>query len=260
MRKSIYKSISESCCVITVFLGNEKISQGTGFCCLPTGEVITAAHVITGRMPISSEDVNDPDVRVFAKFPYLPLFEYKVMLCSLRIIVDSFLEEIQIDIAVLQSIRTYKEYPTALTTCLDPPELGDEVYIAGFSDELLLPYQIDKLVKETSTGVSEFLDAMKKGYQADMTGPMIKRATVGNIRRIIASNDSQNISSDIFYLDKGMHSGASGGPVVDLNGNVVGLITQRAITPAFQTDKSKLMVPSGSTVCISFSSLLALNN
>ncbi|EHK9578220.1 hypothetical protein HJA67_004631 [Vibrio parahaemolyticus] len=61
------------------------------------------------------------------------------------------------------------------------------------------------------------------------------------------------------HLDNGMHSGASGGPVVNMSGDVVGIITQqRAVTKASQSEVPSLVVPSGSTVAISLKPLLAI--
>jgi len=258
MHTELYNKISKSCCVITVYLDDEKISEGSGFCFLPTGEIVTAAHVVTGRMPIRTGDADDPGIRIFAKFPNVALKEYKVNLCSINVRVSSFLEDIQIDVAIL--IPVIKEEKLAfLIINTNPPALGQEVFIAGYPDELKLPYQLEKIINKDHEGVTEFLDAMEKGYMADMTGPLIKRAVVGNIRRFIASNPKQEVKSDVFYLDNGMHSGASGGPVVTKDGDVVGIITQRAITSASQSNDPRLEIPSGSTICISLTSLLVLN-
>ncbi len=209
-------------------------------------------------MPIRSEDVAEPGIRIFAKFPSSPLLEYKVSLCAITINVDVFSDDIQIDVAILVPKQSEVSLPHLVVNA-NSPELGDEVFMAGFPDELILPFQIDKILKKDFVGVSEFLDSMQKGYMADMTGPLIKRAVVGNIRRIQASNPSQTINCDVFYLDNGMHSGASGGPVVNPNGEVVGLITQRAITSASQLEDPNLSVPSGSTICISLTALLVLS-
>ncbi|MFW1911679.1 hypothetical protein [Acinetobacter ursingii] len=86
-----------------------------------------------------------------------------------------------------------------------------------------------------------------------MTGPIIKQGYIGNIRRIFANDSSQNIKieTDVFYIDNGMHSGASGGPIVNEEGVALGVLTQRAITPAHQSNDSKLKVPSGSSIGIS---------
>lgn len=261
MYHDLYNKIAKSVGVLTVFLDGEKISQGSCFCFLNTGEVVTAAHVITARSPIKQEDVQDPSVQYFIKFPNVPLLEYTVSFCAITVYVDFFEKPIQIDIAVLQPKRNYEvEYPV-LPMDANPPRLGDQVFLAGYSDELKIPFSIDRIIYKDRQGVDDFLQAMSKGYAADMTGPMIKRAYVGNHVVAGANNSHENFSLtwDIFYLDNGMHSGASGGPVVNESGVAVGIITQRAITSASQYDAPSLDVPSGSTIAVSFQSLLALN-
>ena len=55
-----------------------------------------------------------------------------------------------------------------------------------------------------------------------------------------------------------MHSGASGGSMINKSGDAVGIITQRAVTSASQKEALSLSIPSGSTVAISIQPLNAL--
>lgn len=52
MNPEVLQRIADACCYITVFVDEEKVSDGTGFAYTATGEVLTAAHVVTGRWPI----------------------------------------------------------------------------------------------------------------------------------------------------------------------------------------------------------------
>lgn len=261
MYHELYTNISESVGLLTVFLDNEKISQGSCFCFHDSGQVLTAAHVVTGRFPIKHEDVHDPAVKYFIKFPNIPVLEYTVAFCAMTVHMEGFKEPIQIDMSVLQPKQDYKVKYPFISANINSPYLGEEVFIAGYSDELELPFLVDKIINKGYQGVDEFLEAMDKGYIADMTGPLIKRAVVGNRSTIITTNSSLNfeLTCDVLYLDNAMHKGASGGPVVNKSGDAVGIITQRAITSASQNDAPSLNVPSGSTVAISLQSLLAIN-
>lgn len=261
MYHDIYTKISKSVGLLTVFLGDEKISQGSCFCIDgASGAILTAAHVVTGRYPINQEDIKDPSAKYLVKFPDINFLEYTVKFCAIDIIVEAFSKPVQIDMALLFPKQVYQiEYP-AIPTSVIPPRHGEEVFIAGYSDELDIPFSVEKIIDRKGQGVPEFLDAMSKGYMADMTGPMIKRAVIGNHRVVNVSDFSSNINliCDIFYLDNAIHSGASGGPMINKSGDAVGLITQRAITSASQREAPSLSVPSGSTIAISLQPLLAL--
>lgn len=261
MYKDLYGKINKACCYITVFLDDEKISEGTGFSINSQGQIITAGHVITGRFPIRYDDVTDPAVKIFVKFPNIELLEYKVVFCGFNIQCTGFKEDLQLDIAAIHPKQIQPNPLPYLEAVENPPELGEEVFLAGYSEELVTSFDLDRLMDDNCSGVKEFKEAMGKGYLADLMGPLIKRAVVGNIRRIISTNDAQGLSvcTDSFYTDNGMHSGASGGPVVNKSGAVVGLITQRAITSASQSSDTNLKVPSGSTICLSLSCLPTVN-
>lgn len=249
MYEPIYTQAARACCCITVFLADELISEGTGFAISKDGAVFTAAHVVTGRMPIRESDYRDPELRIYAKFPRLPLAEYLVAICGIHITVDAFNQSVQIDQALLLPSRPV-QFPFEPFTIGSPPHLGEEVLFAGYSDELELPFLVDRIVKPEVPGASEFLQAMKRGYRADMTGPMIKRGVTGNVRRIgtYEARTNTEIECDVFYVDNSIHSGASGGPFFNRQGQAVGVIVQRATTSAAQSSDARLLVPSGATV------------
>ncbi|WPO00636.1 serine protease [Pseudomonas sp. MUP55] len=253
MVNKIYESIKRSCGYVTVVLNGEKISQGTCFSYTPDGEIITAAHVVTGRMPIRLEDYSDPNAKIFVKFPGRPVIEYFVIFCSVGINVDAFSEIIQLDIAVLAPKEKQTIPFSYLPARLSPPRLGDRVFLSGFSDDLSLPFNFDRIAKRDFPGMQDFLSAMQTGYIADMMGPMTKSAIVGNHVRIQASNSEQKISVDfsLFYLDNGVNSGASGGPIVNEAGEAIGVISQRAVTSASQSTDTSLKVPAGATIGLS---------
>ena len=259
MYEALYTQIARACCCITVFLADELISEGTGFAISQDGALFTAAHVVTGRVPIRESDYRDPAVKVFAKFPNLPVIEYRVAICGIHITVNAFSEQVQIDQALLLPASVV-QLPFPPFTIGAPPRLGEEVFFAGYSDELELPFRVDKLVRPETSGAKEFLEAMHRGYRADMTGPLIKRGVTGNVRRVSTFEASTNteIECEVFYVDNSMHSGASGGPFVNRSGQAVGVIVQRATTSAAQSSDPKLLVPSGATVGLGLQTLPAM--
>lgn len=255
----LYAQAARACCCITVFLKDDLISEGTGFAISQDGAIFTAAHVVTGRIPIRESDYRDPQLRIYAKFPSLPLAEYRVAICGIHITVDAFNENVQIDQALLLPSSPVR-LPYSPFTIGSPPRLGEEVFFAGYSDELEIPFRVDRIVKPEVVGASEFLEAMKHGYRADMTGPMIKRGVVGNVRRIgtYEAQTNTEIECEVFYVDNSIHSGASGGPFVNHQGQAIGVIVQRATTSAAQSSDPKLLVPSGATVGLGLQTIPAM--
>ncbi len=261
MYTDLYKKINKACCFITVFLGDEKISEGTGFSLNEQGQVVTAGHVITGRFPLLKKDIEDPNVKIFVKFPDIAVLEYKVVFCGFNIECEGFNEELQLDISVIHPKQeTHETFPYLITTS-GSPDLGEEVFLAGYPEELVMSFDFANLMKEDIKGVKEFKEAMNKGFIADMMGPLIKRSVVGNLRKLVSRNDALGLSVETasFYADNGMHSGASGGPVINRNGEVVGVITQRSVTSASQSNDTSLKVPAGSTICLSLGCLPVAN-
>ena len=255
----LYKKIEPACCFITVFVDGEKVSEGSGFSYTPQGEVLTAAHVVTGRWPIRHDDYKNPSQKIYCKFPGLPVIEYFVFFCSIDLEVSAFSSRVQIDLAVLspkEQATATQSYPY-IPASIQPPQLGKEVFMAGYSEEVELPFKIDTLLQRDAPEAQEFHEAMSKGYMADMMGPLIKRGVVGNVRRIVAENTGAGVrvDCDVLYIDNAMHPGASGGPLFNVNGKAIGVVSQRAVTSVDAGKEGMVPVPSGCTVAISLAPL-----
>lgn len=66
------------------------------------------------------------------------------------------------------------------------------------------------------------------------------------------------VKGHTFFVDNGLHSGASGGPVVDAGGEVFGVVTERSITRLGHGPQPELLVPAGSTHAMTIEPLLAI--
>lgn len=244
-----------------VHLRDEVISEGTGFVFLPDGKVVTAAHVVTGRTPIREEDVTDPDVAVWGQARGGVSSRYRVLLCGITVQVEFLRAPIQLDLAILEPELAPSQPVPHLLAATRPPKLGEEVFLAGFSEEIALPFSVERIIDPAAKGMADFRDAMSKGYSAEMMSLMLKRGVVGNTRgfEFSSSTTGYSVQGDIFYVDNGMNPGASGGPVVDSVGDAIGFISQRALTSVATVDHPELNVPAGSTLCLSLRCLTSLN-
>jgi hypothetical protein len=183
------------------------------------------------------------------------VLEYVVMICAIEIEVSAFKRPVQIDLAVLLLKPDNATIPTVphLPASDIAPRLGEQVSMAGYSEELKIPFQVNKLLKPTYPGVDEFHKAMNKGYVADMMGPLFKRGVVGNIRTVVAENTEagDRVQCEVIYIDNAMHPGASGGPLFNAQGVAVGIVSQRAVTAVDSGNEGMLPIPSGCTVAVS---------
>jgi hypothetical protein len=260
MHQNLYKAIHAACCHIGVTIHDELISEGTGFAFLGNGQVLTAAHVVTGRMPIAEKDYRDPDQRIFCKFPGRPQSEYLVGTCGFNIQVPGFSEILQIDMAMLYPKAPSPDVVPYLVANTNPPQLGELVFAAGYSDELTAPFQLDKLVPGGIATLNQVTQSAHTGYLTELGGPIIKRGVIGNITRAVTTYGAgKELYVDLFYIDNSVHSGASGGPVCNAHGEAVGIITQRSITSASQEVAPGIVVPSGCTIGIGLQPLRALS-
>jgi hypothetical protein len=159
--------------------------------------------------------------------------------------------------AVLLPIQPFPVAMPFIPALTQPPKLGEQIFMAGYSEEIELPFNVDKLLEQDFPGVATFRNAMHRGYMADMMGPLFKQGVVGNVTRMGASNSAteEHVECDIFYIDNAMHYGASGGPVFNRSGDAIGVVSQRAVTGVDSGKEQELKVPSGCTVAVSLAPL-----
>lgn len=261
MYQELYSHIAKACCAITVIEDDEVVSDGTGFTINADGQILTAAHVVMGEWPVDKKRYAGRNTKIIAKLPGIPEFECELAICGLEIRVSAFSNSVWVDFAALTPLNALPVPVPFLKSRILSPGLGEEVFLAGYSEELEIPFGVDKLLRNDVSGADDFYRAMSRGYLADMTGPLIKRGVIGNSRGINAhdSKSGTTISCEVIFVDNGMNPGASGGPVVNREGEAIGIMTKRAITSAAQGADPNLAIPSGCTIAISLHPLLATN-
>lgn len=137
--------------------------------------------------------------------------------------------------------------------------VGEKVLMAGYPDEMELPFSFDRHLDYQHEEVRQ----QRVNLEISQRILMIKSGMIGQKHGFDWKNPTNNIhiSGEVMYIDNVMHSGASGGPVVSAGGELVGIITQRAITQVPYEETPGLRVPSGSGLAVTpraFLPLLAL--
>ena len=247
--------------VVKAYDEGHEYSEGSGFCIRPDGLLVTAAHVVTGRTPIQEEDYRDPEPVLRARTRESDYTEYRPVLCGIKIAFPWPLEEpLQIDLALLAPIEKQTGLPHLPVSDEFHP-VGSDVLMAGFPDEVELPLRFDKKLDMDYEPHQEREEETKKGLERIKELLMVKSGMVSHMHDLIINpGGSQDckLSLASYYIDNAMHSGASGGPVINNQGEVIGVITKRAVTTVSypDLDDPNKEVPSGSALAISASTLL----
>jgi hypothetical protein len=141
---NLYVKIRRAIAHIIVTQDGETISEGSGFCFLPTGEIVTAAHTVAGGFPIREGEVDDPTrtivVRLFEQNKNL---YYKPAVCPIQI---SFsipgIKPLQLDVAIIVPVERQHSDFEYLVADTNQIQLGEEMYFGGYSDEIEFPFDL----------------------------------------------------------------------------------------------------------------------
>jgi hypothetical protein len=242
--------LKETTYLVNVYLGKEMelISSGSAVPINENGVLVTAAHVVTGRLPVKKEDVHDPEATILVKSIGGVFQEYHSGTCGFSMSSEYFREPIFVDLAILIPNRIQNKIKHLPITSQEI-ETGQDVIMAGYPDDIELPFSFDRhldMKHPQNKGVKKHIEIAKRLL-------MVKSGMIGHKSSIFfsGSNMENPISGEVMYIDNVMHSGASGGPVINYHGELVGVIVQRAITSVSYEETPSLKVPSGSTLALS---------
>lgn len=239
---------------VEVIQNDEKVSSGSAVAFTENGYLLTAAHVVA-RLTHIEKDLSEPNTVVIARTKSLPYHPYHVGLCAPTITLDDYLRRpLIIDLAVLIPMSLQTAIPF-LEVQADNVQVGEQVLMAGFPDEMELPFSFDKLLNYSHPEVRQ----QSKNVEIARRVLMIKSGMIGHKSGFnIHATNNTIINGEVFYVDNVMHSGASGGPIISDSGKIIGIITQRAITPVPFKETPNLRVPSGSCVALTPRTILNL--
>ncbi|MEX1015092.1 MAG: trypsin-like peptidase domain-containing protein [Candidatus Paceibacterota bacterium] len=250
------KFLLENTYLVNVFQNNELVSQGSAFPINSNGDLITAAHVITGRLPYKPKDVQN--LTILCRKPGDPFDNYTCNLLAPNFSLPQLKDPIFIDAAILVNQNRGKNVSFFKTSDSNIEE-GRNVLMCGYSDEVDFPLSFNKNIDLTHPDFKGAEEGIKFAFEAWMKLNMVKSGMIGRAFKINIKN-LNNITGYSIYIDNGIHSGASGGPVINAEKEVIGIITQRAITSYSTSKNPGLSVPSGSTIAISPNLILEAAN
>lgn len=209
------------------------LKTGTGVTVSGSGIVLTAGHVICGddgellsdRILVETDD---------GFLPYSP-----VLSCGLALESDyePISGSIEIDLNILAppgKLSNQSSLPLSDSIC----QVGEGVILAGYPDEISVQVHPDDMIDFDFYEGWEDVPRLKKEFMSQLFNvEMLKRGMVGNVQRLVMSNVSVpgaeepiSIEEAYYGIDTHLTDGGSGGPVVNSDGEVVGIVIKRSRT------------------------------
>ena len=241
------EKLKETTYFITSFFGDDPFNSG---------DILTAAHVIAGRIPFKPEDITDPNQIILARKQSDKFIQYVPQRFIAPFTNSIFKEPICIDLVILRPLEP-RNNVNYLPIYNQEISLGETVLMAGYPDDMTLPLSINKS-SLTSEAFKQFNG--KQLENAKQMLLMIKSGIIGHVTKFTLEDINKKIRFDgiSFFVDNELHSGASGGPVINYSGEILGIISQRAITSIAYEETPQLKVPSGSTIALSARTIFSL--
>ncbi len=242
---------------LEVYQGDEMYSTGSAFCWHERGFLMTAAHVVTGRTPIREEDWRDPVLSVLGRTSRGEYARYEVAMCGVTVDFPGPLKgPLQVDLALLRPAEPRSGAEHLTISHERWPPAGTPVLMAGFPDELQTPLRFTESINYEHPPIKAEAEGTRRDVERVEQLLMVKGGIVGHRSEMSIDPDGtgrQKLELAAYYIDNAMHSGASGGPVVDGRGAVLGVITERAVTRVSypDLDNPNKEVPSGSALAVS---------
>jgi len=253
----IIKSNFDSIVPISLIYKGELISYGTGTVCTENGKILTACHVIEQIKDFENDIQN---LELITRIKDIGLVRYKPLLIGISMSIPNVADDILIDIAILEPLQTIntKNFMTPmLEHC--PIDYGESLLLAGFSEETPFVFNFDKIL-----GNKIPLDTVNQyKIQLGFMKPPTFKAGILSHKANLYLKGNMSIISEIYHIDNGMHSGSSGGPIINSHGQFVGIITHRSIVKIKVLVEKKLFnmeTPSGNTFGIGTSAIKCYEN
>ncbi|MBU1164635.1 serine protease [Patescibacteria group bacterium] len=218
------------------------LSCGTGAVIRADGILITARHVI------EEEGHGVYNGKITAKGIQTELIEYIPAVEGLEININlpEYINPISIDLTILKPVKPLKNIDF-IPLCDDLAQVGTDVIMGGFSDDISLPLDIFEKFNEKNPEMVKVKKAIDKRFKYYFRQLMFKHAIIGNIQKITFTE--MDVVGANYWIDNNLTYGGSGGPLVNLNGELLGVMCKKAFTESKMPVPEKL--PSGTGMALS---------
>lgn len=207
--------------------GTKILSAGSGVFVSTAGSVLTAQHVVAsrGRLIPGTILVILPGL---APRPYIVASPVGI---GIDVGVPDVIRQLPIDLAILKPVT-----PWLAEDCLrlrdDIPPAGTDVLLAGFPDDILLPFMFDEAFELMNPDVNTLNDHLQEHFHHFIRPLMCIDTMIGAAAGVNLSLPGGTIEAATYSTPIGFTYGGSGGPMVDLEGSLVGIAIRKGVTDA----------------------------
>lgn len=245
-------------CIRHILIQNQStvLSSGTGIIVREDGTLITAKHVI------EKENVGVYYGKITAKGLDTEQIEYRPVITGFKFDINfpDYINPISIDLTILKPTAALKKNSDFIPLCDNLVEIGTDVIMAGFPDDINLPLNFLDALNQNNPEIAKAKKTINEQFKFYFRQLMFKHAMVGHIQEIKLNNcdvstlglknlTKINVTGATYWIDNHLTYGGSGGPVVNLNGELLGIICEKAFTDSKMSTPKKL--PSGTGMALS---------
>jgi S1-C subfamily serine protease len=200
------------------------VGIGTAFAIDPKGAMLTNRHVVEAakeaKMPANLEEAHLPD---------LVLKNVSFVICFGPAAKDRYPAKLihkseQFDLAILKIAR-HCDSPLAVS--VKPPRQGDDIFVCGFPGAVIAAFN-------ESTRPARFVAMVRKwrkNHQLDALDEFSPDSFNSTLTRgIVSASDRTMDGAKYMQVDAAVSPGNSGGPVLNLDNQVVGIATWKIRT------------------------------
>lgn len=222
--------IVRATCHLVVINEEKKVESAGSGVLIEGGKLLTAGHVLF-------RGVGHPypgNLMIRGHAGLIPLtLENFVAFPEINVGLPELVRPVKLDILLAERSETPAGMQP-LPLAKEIPPRGTEVLMAGFTDEIPLPVDLDwslEVMNPDMNTARDFIDELGNHF---VRAPMVKRAMIGCTTKVEVKYEEgvDAMEAASYVLDNDLTYGGSGGPVMNLRGELLGIVTRKTTTSA----------------------------